>query len=249
MHLDDDQVQRLLHGELAQPVVVALREHLAGCAPCRERVAAAERDENEVHALLRAVDHPVPRLDPEAVAARVRAHGLLAPRIRWAAGILLALGLAGVAYAAPGSPLRRWVRAVAERLGGGSSRPPAPAPPQTPDSGIAGIAVVPGRALVIRFTAPQTVGQAQVSLTDGAEVVVRAPIGAATFTSDVGQLVIDNRGSSGAGGGNFAIQIPRAAPRVEIWVAEQRVFLKEGARVIGPSVFPLSQTPGSPVAP
>lgn len=244
MHLDEEQVQRLLHHELPPAAETAARAHLAACSDCRGRAAEAERDEQEVHALLRALDHPVPRLDPESVAARARAHGFVPPRVRWAAGILLALGLAGVAYAAPGSPLRRWAQAVAERLGGSSRRPPVAPTALIPDSG-AGIAVVAGPELVILFTAPQPAGQAQVSLTDGAEVVVRAPIGAATFTFDVGRLVIDNRGSSAT----FTIQIPHAAPLVEIRVAGQRVFLKEGPHVVGPYLFSLSQTPDSVIAP
>ena len=65
------------------------------------------------------------------------------------------------------------------------------------------------------------------SLIDGAEVVVRASIGAAIFSSDVDRLVIDNRGSSAT----FEIKVPRAAPRVEIRVGTDRIFLKEGPRV------------------
>ena len=48
---------------------------------------------------------------------------------------------------------------------------------------VAGIAVTPGQNLVLLFAAAQTQGQARVTLTDGPEVVVRAVLGAATFTS------------------------------------------------------------------
>ncbi len=228
MHLDEEQVQRFLHGELTPPVETAVGEHLAACPDCRGRLAEAEREENQVYALLRHVDHPPPRVDARAVIARARAPDL--GWGRWAAGILLALGFAGAAYAAPGSPLPAWVEAVVEWMGGRPDRSPvAPAPPQTPllDPGVAGIAVAPGRELVILFTSPQAEGSAHVSLTDGAEVVVRAPINAATFTSDVDRLVIDNQGSAAT----FEIQIPRGAPRVEIRVGGDRIFLKEGPRV------------------
>ncbi len=227
MHLDEEQVQRLLHGELARPVETSAREHLAGCADCRARVTEAEREEDEVFALLRHVDHPPPRVDAQALAVRARARDF--GWGRWAAGLLLALGLAGAAYAAPGSPLRAWLQAVVEWMGGRPDRSRlAPAPAQARDSSIAGVAVTPGRDFLILFTSPQAGGQAQVSLTDGAEIVVRAPIGAATFTSDVDRLVIDNGGSSAT----FEIQIPRAAPRVEIQVAGDRILLKVGSRVM-----------------
>ena len=226
MHLDEEQVQRLLHGELPRATETSAREHLARCADCRQRVAEGKRDEDEVYALLRAVDVPPPAIDAEAVAARARAHdfGLK----RWAAGILLALCIGGAAYAVPGSPLPALVGAVVEWMGGRPESPPTTTSPEAPpDASIAGIAVVPGEGLLIQFTSAQTEGVAHVSLTDGAEVVVRAPIGAATFSSDADRLVIDNAGSSAT----FEIQIPRAAPRVEVRVSGNRIFLKEGPRV------------------
>lgn len=227
MHLDEEQIRRLVHGELAPPMEASARAHLTGCAGCRGRVAVARRAEDEVHALLRHLDHAPPRIDAHAVVARASAHRF--GWTRWAAGIVLALGVAGAAYAAPGSPLPAWVQAVAQWMGGGPAQSP------DPEGGVAGIAVAPGRELLILFTSFQTEGQAQVSLTDGVEVVVRASSGAAVFTSGVDRLVIDNGGSTAT----FGIEIPRAAPRVEIRVGDARVFLKEGSRVRGPYVIPL----------
>lgn len=242
MHPDEEQIERLRNGELSPAAEKSAREHLAACEDCRRRATEAEREEAEVHSLLRHVDQPAPRVDADAVAARARSHGFELSR---AAAVLLAVGIAGAAYAVPGSPLRAWVKAVVERVG----KPPDRAyvtqtTAQAPDPHVAGIAVAPGQQLLILFTSPQTEGQARVSLTDGAEVVVRAPIGAATFTSDVDRLVIDNRGSSAT----FEIQIPRAAPRLEIRVDEGRIFLKEGPRVTtgkstgeqGPYLLPLT---------
>lgn len=230
MHLDEDQVERLLHRELGRSADASVREHLAVCPDCRRRVVQAEQEEEEVYALLRHVDHPAPGIDARAVVARgTHAVGW----VRWAASVLLALGVAAAAYAAPGSPLPAWVKAVAGWIG---SRPRA----RPPDRGAAGIAVAPGRNLVIHFTSFQAAGQAKVTLTDDAEVLVRAPSGAATFTSDVDRLVIDNRGSSAS----FEIHIPRTATRVEIWVNHARLFLKDGPHVTGPSLVPL--TPAAP---
>lgn len=238
MHLDEEQVQRLLHGQLSRPVEESARAHVAECPDCRGRVALAEREEGEVYALLRQVDHPPPRMDAAGIAARARSFRVG----RLAAGILLAVGLAGAAYATPGSPLPGWIDSLAEWIGGGPS-PRASAPVQGPEPAGAGIAVAPGRNLLILFRFPQTEGQVQVTLTERTEVVVRAPIGAATFTTDVDRLVIDNHGSAAT----FEILIPRAAPRVEIQVGGDRIFLKEGPRVTtpesldsrGPYVLPL----------
>jgi hypothetical protein len=226
MHLDEEQIQRLLHGELAPAADTSARQHLAECADCRRRIAEAEREEDEVYALLRQVDHPPPPVDADAIAARARTRNF--GWGRRAAGILVALGLAGAAYAAPGSPLPAWVEAVKEWIGDRpDSSPSAPAPVQAPEPRVAGIAVDPGQNLLILFTSPHAEGQAQVWLTDGTEVVVRAPIGAAIFSSDVDRLVIENHGSPAS----FEIGIPRSAPRVEIRVGGNRIFLKEGSRV------------------
>jgi hypothetical protein len=227
MHLDEEQVQRLLHGELASRLEAGVRAHLAGCAECGSRVAEAERDEKEIHALLRHLDQPLPPVGAREVAARARSHR---PRWeRWAAGIVLALGLGGASYAIPGSPVPALVKAVVHWAGGRTDRSPsapapAPEPTRAPDPAAAGIALAPGREFVIAFTSP--LGQVRVSLTDAAEVVVRAPAGSATFTSHVDRLVIDNVGSA-----IFDVEIPRTAPRVEIRMNERRLFLKEGSRV------------------
>jgi anti-sigma factor RsiW len=225
MHLDVEQLQRLLDHELRPPEDEAIREHLAQCAACRARVAEEERAEAEFHAQLRQLDHAPPRISAAQIAARARAPGF--GRLRWAAAVVLALGLAGAAYAAPGSPLRGWVRAAltwvrGEERGGGN---------------VAGVAVVPGQSLVIAFASRQPSAEVQVILTDGPEVVVRAPLGAATFTSDVERLVIHSSGD--ARGVVFEIEIPRAAPHVEIQVQEQRRFLKQGPVVTGPYRFAL----------
>lgn len=224
MHLDEEEVQRLLHGQLSRPVEESAQAHLAACPDCRGRVALAEREEGEVYALLRRVDHPPPLIHADAIAARARSFRVG----RLAAGVLLAVGLAGAAYATPGSPLPGWLDSLADWIGGAAAPGPrAPAEVQGPEPAGAGIAVAPGRNLLILFRSSQADGQVQVTLTEGTDVVVRAPLGAATFTTDVDRLVIDNEGSVAT----FEILIPRTAPRVEIRVLGDRIFLKEGARV------------------
>ncbi len=227
MHLDEETVQRLVHGELSGTSERSVREHLTGCDVCRRLVTEAEREDAEAFALLRELDDPVPRMSAETIAARARARGW--DRVRVAAGFAIALGLAGAAYAVPGSPLRAWVTAATQQISDRRApSPPPPTPQQAPEAGIAGIAVVPGPDLLILFTSRQVAGQARVSMTDDVEVAVHAPNGAATFTSGVDRLVIDNRGSSAT----FEIRIPRTAPRVEIQVEGRRLFLKQGPRLI-----------------
>jgi hypothetical protein len=241
MHLDDERVQRLLHGELEPADERLARQHLAGCADCRVVVDDARADEHAIFGLLREVDHPLPDADPRAILAVGKA-----PRARWerwAAGFLLVAVAGGAAYAAPGSPLP----AVLDRLVGWvtpaqtPSAPPAPTGGGTPSG--AGIAVAPGERLTIRFAGDRDSAVATVSLTDGDEVVVRAVEGSAAFTSDLDRLSVQSTGRA-----RFEILIPRSAPSVEIVAGEHPVFRVDASRVVteappdaeGRYVLPLS---------
>jgi anti-sigma factor RsiW len=225
MHLDLEHLQRLVHGELSPAGERSAREHLAVCAECRAGAADLERQEAEVHALLRQVDHVVPAVDVRTIVARARARR--AGWLRWAAVTLVSLGLAGAAWAAPGSPLKAWAEAVTAWIRG---------TPEVTEPSVAGIAVAPGSDLLVLFTSTQTAGTVRVSLSDSADVVVRAPVGAASYSTEADRLVIDNRGSQAS----FEVHVPRAAPRVEIRVAGVRRFLKEDSVVTGPTVVPLT---------
>ena len=225
MHLDEEQVQRFLHRELPATAAVAVEEHLAACPACQEMVALARHEIAEVDDLLGKIDHPLPKVTAETIIRQAAGRG---PQWgRWAAGVLLVLVLGGVAYAAPGSPVPRWTQALVSWAGGREDALPLAPTPQTPRAEMAGVAVTPGARLIIMFASTQPLGQAQVSLTEGGEVVVRTISGGATFTSDVDRLLIQNPGSTA----DFEIEIPRTAPRVEIRVGGSRIFLKDGARV------------------
>jgi hypothetical protein len=225
MHLDEEQVQRLLHREAAPPAETAVREHLALCEQCRSRMAQAEREESLLLERLRRVDHALPPVTLEAIVARGRRRA--AGWGRLAAGIFLALAAAGVAFAAPDSPFGGVLQRIVEWVGGASRRSSHAAPSPETSGGQAGIAVAPGDRLTIAFTVEQSGGTATVSLTGSANVVVRALGGTTTFTSEVNRLSIEHRGTPG----RFEILIPRGAPSVEIRVGGRRSFLTEASRV------------------
>jgi len=226
MHVDDERLERLLDGELAPADEATTRAHLAGCDECTRRFRTIEREAERTAALLHELDRPAPEVDFGAIARRAAAHG---PRIpRWAAGVALVLGVTGVAYALPGSPLPHWVGALSE-WASGRLHPHGPVTTDiaNPDRSVAGIAVPPGQALLILFRESNAGGEMLVDLTSGTEVEVRAPRGAATFTSGEDRLVVEDRGLRAT----YEIDIPITAPRVEIRVGDARVFLKEGPRV------------------
>lgn len=226
LHVDEEQIQRLLDGELESPAQDSVRDHLVTCSACRSRLAQVEQKDGELLALLRLLDHAPPRVDAEALAGGAR--GRTFSSWRRAATVALMLGAAGAAYAVPGSPVRGWIDRMASWVVG----PPEPVTdsPATVEAepSISGIAVAPGQRFSILFSTYQTAGRASVSLSDETAVVVRALNGTAAFTSDVGRLLIGNEGSAA----DFEIQIPREAPWVEIRVAGRQVLLKDGSQIV-----------------
>jgi hypothetical protein len=231
-HLDEERIQRLLDRELTSTEEAAARGHAERCHACAGRISEARGETAEVRSLLSRLDSPVPALNTGL--ARVLREGVrerIPAWTRWVAGFALAFAVAGIAYALPGSPVRGWMNAVVQSMRGPrGGEVPNPETPTPDRSLLGGIAVAPGSNLVIQFTSPQAEGRARILLTDGPQVVVRAPSGSATYESGNDLLVIDNRGPSAT----FEIEIPRSAPRVEVRLEDSRLFLKEGTRAEPP---------------
>ena len=232
MHLDDERLQRLLHGELDRPESGAARNHLADCSECSRRLAAMESEEAAVGALLAQLDRPSPRIEAATV---VRLASTRRPRTwQWAAGFALAVGIAGVAYAIPGSPLPDWVDSIVRWAGGRRSSSTETAPEPDPASGLS---VAPGRTFQIRFDSADPNDLVLVALTDGSEVQIRTPRGSASFTAAENAILVHPTGDAAPAeaGVTYEIQIPRSAPHIEIRVGSDRIFLKDGARIIAPA--------------
>ncbi len=155
--------------------------------------------------------------------------------MRSSIGVIGALAIGGAAYATslfPNSTLAGWVDVVVgwvSEWGQPEAATPSSSSAGTEGTTLAGVAVSPGRVLTIRFTvpAPRHEGAARISLTAGRDVEVRAAQEAATFFTDAGLLEVRV-----AGAATFDVLIPESAPRVEIVVGENRIFLKDGARIV-----------------
>jgi hypothetical protein len=228
MHVDEAQLQRLVDDELdglADPTDEWVRDHVGHCEPCRERVARANSDQQEIFAKLANLDHLHPSIDYMAVMARGDA--LRSSWIAKAAGFLVVAALAGAAYAAPGSPLP----SLAARIFG--TRPAVRHPPIEQKTvptipAVSGVTVAAGNRMVILFRAIQPDRTVRVTLSDSPEIEVRASGSGASFTAGEDVLTIDNSNSRA----DFAISIPRNAPQVEVRIGNARVFYKEGAGIV-----------------
>jgi hypothetical protein len=221
MHLDEEQVQRLMHRELGD-AEMSIRRHLDACSQCRDKVTEAEQVETWVLERLRKLDHSLPPTKVETLARPSRRR----PRYRRVAAVaLLALSASGVAYALPGSPLPGVVHRLAQLVAGGPRHQPGDRRGR-PEGGVqGGIAVNPGKRLTILFPIALN-GEAIISLTDGDDVLVRALTGAA-FTSDLDQLSVEHRTAAP----RYEIRIPRTAPWVQIQVGGHRLLLQRLGRV------------------
>jgi hypothetical protein len=148
--------------------------------------------------------------------------------------------VAGIASAAPRSPVRQWLQAIAARFGLTSesvappsaplpradAAPPAPSPaPRSADA--SGVALVPGAMLRIVFDLLPTDGQLTVRMSDDPSVIVRAAPGAAVFRSGATEL----RVSTMVPDARFELQIPSSARRVIVVEGRRTLLTKSGAVV------------------
>jgi len=225
MHVDEEQLQRVVDDELAEGADEWVREHIIHCGPCRDRVSRAKIEQDQIFALLGDLDHARPRVEHTRVMERGRTRD--SSWMRKAAGFIVAVTLAGAAYAAPGSPLRSLSERLLSRGQEQASGPVAPAP-MAEIPALSGISVAPGNRIRIGFAAAQDSGEIRIRLTGGSEIEVRAVGSGASFTTGEGTLEVENTGSRAS----FEIAIPRHAPEVDVRVGVARVFYKNGDRIV-----------------
>jgi hypothetical protein len=237
MHLSDEQLERVLHGEEPQSPDSVARAHLADCESCAGRLNAARRDEAEILELLGRVDRVPPTLAVETVAAGARTRRR-APNSRqggWrnrAAAIIATVTLAGVAYATPGSPLPALARRVAALVRGQSATPiESPHADRDSDGAIGtagGMKFTPDVHFTIRYETTGPSDTATVAMVDGTELTIRVPSGTSISSPNDATVVVTARTTADLSAPRrFEIDIPRTAQRVEIFVRNRRVFLRE----------------------
>lgn len=181
--------------------------------------------DDEVSALLRTVDHPVPRVDASAILGRARRRARAAVWTRRVAVVALLAGTAGIAVAMPGSPVRLWLESAFDRSDDSAPSEAAPAP-VTP-SATAGVAVDPGDDLVVRIDVPPGGARLSVSLSDEAQVTASSAAGSAGFATGEGTLTVDVR----TAGTLVELGIPRTAARVRV-LSRDRLLFESRAGVV-----------------
>ncbi len=226
MHLDAEQLQRLLDGELGAEEESMARSHLGACADCRRRVEDGRADEADFVAWLAELDPPPLELSVESVLAKATRTPELSRWGRRAAAIVLAMGVAGGAYAMPGSPFPAWIDAWRGAEGEAPQASPAVASPPEARAG-GGIAVDPGVRLTVVFSDLAPGATATVTVAESPNVVVQAENGTVSFDSDEDRLLV----YGGASAASFDILLPDNAPSIEIRVDERVLLVKSLDRI------------------
>lgn len=225
MHLDEETLQRLLHGELAGPGESRARTHLASCRECARRLEEAAREEERIFGLLETLDHAPPATGPESILA-----GGPAPerwRSRIAAGVAFLLVVGGIAVAVPGSPVRDWVRGALR-----GEPPPAAVEADRPgEESVAGVSVDPGELIEVAFEESQERGRILVRLVRAPELQVRIHGGSPGIRVHSDRIVVANAGSAAS----YEILVPESAPRVRVRVGARVLFEKEDEEARAPT--------------
>lgn len=234
MHASEEVLQRLVDGELSEKERTAWEMHLGSCPECRNEYHQLQQLSANVDSLLTSASGPSRRVRFSDIVqtAAIRRQGRMRRNV---AGILLAFGLAGAAYAMPGSPLPALFRSVGDLFKGGGSPAPLESDSPSPSPSPSGISVHPGESFSIVFEPTEAGGEATLVWSAGAEVAVTTDPGAAQFSSAPGILTIRIRRADAS----VRIEIPTAARQLTV-LSEERVLFQaeEGSVLIGPSPGP-----------
>ncbi len=237
-HATEVELQAWMDREMPPERTHWLDVHLSQCGDCAALLAVLQRDTSELSAELQLLDVAPPAVRAGALAMRARSRRQR--RVRMLAAASLFIGVAGIASAAPSSPVRQWLHALVERFGRTSESPsqsstpavrvdaPPPAPSAAPRSTDAsGVALVPGPMLRIVFDSLPASGLLTVRLSDDSGVIVRTSPGAAVFRSGATELRITTAVSDA----RFELQLPTNAGRVVVLEGRRTLLTKSGAVV------------------
>lgn len=226
MHLEAEQLERLIAGELPEDERRALGDHVEGCPECASDLEAARREDEEIGRLLSSLDHPVPQVDALGLARRARRRRM-SPRL--AAAAIALLVFAGAAAAIPGSPLRSWLSGVLDGVGE-AERPGAEGAGQA-ERQPAGISVVPTAGFEVVFADAQESGVIRIRIADQAEVVVRSDSEGVGYSVEPRGVRVLNAGARA----DHEVVLPMDAKSIVIRVGETVVYEMRDGRVVTPA--------------
>lgn len=202
--------------------------------------------DGELSAMLRSIDHPVPRVSADHLMARVRRHRARKSALLAASALVCAATIATAAV--PGTALHELVRGLlagSTRAVVGGEQPSPVVPVSPPREAPMGVAFVPGDRAIIVFRRAQSAGELRIRVEDVASVQLTQASAEGDVRYDLTPdgVDVDNEGSSAS----YELVIPRALARAAVRVGGAVVATKErmvlscgGKRAAGAScVVPL----------
>ncbi len=204
-----------------------LQSHLRFCESCRARMLSLSCREQEIEALLAALDHPMPAHDFGEMGALQRGHG--PRRGTLIGGVATVIAVVAAAATLPGFPLSKWVRARPAPARVADMPQAVTAPSATISSGVS---IAAPAALVVTLLRTQSQGAVVVTFGGTDSATVRSRGGAVSYEIGDGHITIDNRAPAEA----YEIQVPAALARLVVLMGDRVLFRKEGTTI--------SPTPG-----
>lgn len=224
MHLDDESIERLLHGELDPDREVTARSHLATCPPCEARLKESRAMESRVFGLIGQLDHEAPEIDWEAVLRFPTPRPKTGSRIAASIAFLLLTG--GILYALPESPVRGWIDHL---LGRDALESPAPreGTGSKKEAAVSGLTVRPAGAFEVVFEASQASGTVRVKLVRTPDLEIRVLGTPVQLESGPDRLTVSNARSRSS----YEILVPESASSIRVRVEGEDVFVMRGEEV------------------
>jgi hypothetical protein len=220
MHLDDESLERLLHGELDPGPEATVRSHLASCPSCETRLEESRALESRLFGLLGTLDHEAPEidwnsaLDPPSTRARAGS--------RIAASIAFLLLAGGILYALPESPVRGWI----DRLRGMDATeapPPGIGSRSEIETPVSGLSVRPTGTFEIDFEDSQAIGTIRLRLVETFDVEIRVLGSPVQLESGPDRVTISNAISQSS----YEILVPESAASIRVRVDGEEVFFTQ----------------------
>lgn len=238
-HLDEGALQAYLDAELESGEREAASRHLEACAGCREELDALKRLGPAVRQALEAADPQPPH--PGAIlweirrrraAGRARAHRR---RTAAVASLIVLLG-AGLASAAPGSPIRDWW----ESRGAPTAVEPATLAGERAVEEAIEVRVLPaGGEILVSIHAMPPGSSLEIAIADAERAVVSAPAGV-RFETGEGRVRVD---AEGVAAGAIRVDLPGNA-RSEVRVDGRTYAIVADGELGQPGLEPFGSVDG-----
>jgi anti-sigma factor RsiW len=226
LHLDDESLERLLHGELDPDREESVRSHLATCPLCEARLKESRALESRLFGLLGKLAHDAPEIDWDWVRHAPTSRRNAGSRIAASIAFLLLAG--GILYALPESPVRGWI----DRLLG-ENAPEAPVPGDRfgseRDAAVSGLSVRPAGAFEIVFEASQASGTIRLRLVRTPDLQIRVLGSPVQLESGPDRVTVSNASSRSS----YEILVPESASSILVRVEGEDVFVTRRGEVQG----------------